>query len=92
MYRREPGLKRDEDTESELDRCDRPTMRLIDGVNEKRPTVLQVGDQYHAQDAANELSPARCRNCARSGVDRCCGHVSSPLQMFLYSSLRLVEL
>jgi hypothetical protein len=39
-------------------------MRFVDGVNEKRPTVLQVGDQYHAQDAANELGPARCRNCS----------------------------
>jgi hypothetical protein len=78
MYRREPGLQRDEDAERQLDRCNRPAMRFVDGIDEKRPTVLQVGDQYHAQDAANELSPAGCRNCACSGVNSCCGHVFRP--------------
>jgi hypothetical protein len=79
MYRREPGFEGDKDAERELDRCDRPAMRLVDGVNKKRPAVLQVGDQYHAQDAANELSPARCRKCAQSRVNCCCRHVSVPL-------------
>src|SRR5215471_17396503 len=75
---RQPGLERDEDTKRELDRRDRPAMGLVDGVNEKRPTVLQVGDQYHAQDAANELSPACCCNCARSGFNSCCRHSFLP--------------
>src|SRR5262249_27831396 len=78
MDRRQPGLERDEDTKRELDRRDRPAMGLVDGVNEKRPTVLQVGDQYHAQDAANELSPACCCNCARSGFNSCCRHSFLP--------------
>src|SRR5262249_56853133 len=77
---RQPSLERNEDAERKLDRCDRPAMRLVDRVDEERPTVLQVGDQNHAGDAAEELYPAcarRRRNRAfRPACDRC--HYSSP--------------
>jgi hypothetical protein len=34
--------------------------RLLDIRNEKRPTVLKVGDHDHADHADYELKPAMC--------------------------------
>ena len=41
---------------------------LIDRIDEKRPTVLQVRDHHHADDAEDELAPARrIRRACRCG-------------------------
>src|SRR5262249_15611112 len=59
----------DENGKRDLDRGPSPMIFLIDRIDEQRPAVLQVGDHHHADDAENQLSPAR-----RLGGGRSCGH------------------
>jgi hypothetical protein len=42
---------------------------LVDGVDEQRPAVLQVGDHHHADDADDELAPSS-NSRLRGGFDR----------------------
>jgi hypothetical protein len=49
LDRRQPRFQRNEDRKGDLDRGDRPTVRFVDRIDEQRPTVLQVGDHYHAK-------------------------------------------
>jgi hypothetical protein len=44
-------------TSVNLDCRSAPVKFLVDRVNEQRPSVLQVGDHSHAEDAADELAP-----------------------------------
>ena len=65
--RQQPGLAQDEDGEGDLDRRLAPVMRLIERRDEQRPAVLQVGDHHHADNAEDQLTPARvqCRHHLR---------------------------
>src|SRR5262249_2891862 len=49
---------------------------LIDRVDEERPTVLQVGNHHHADDAEDELTPAPSQRSRSAGACsiRCRGH------------------
>jgi len=53
----QPCLGGDENTKGNLDRRGAPVKFLVDRMNEQRPSVLQVGDHHHAEDAADELAP-----------------------------------
>ena len=57
--RDEPGLRQHEDREGELNRGAAPVVFLIDRPDEQRPPVLQIRDHDHADDAEEQLSPAR---------------------------------
>jgi hypothetical protein len=57
LERRQPGLKRDEDAEGELDVGDGPTLRLAHRRDEEGPAILQIGNHHHADDAGGELPP-----------------------------------
>ena len=57
--RQQPGLAQHKYREGELDGRPAPAMRPVDRQHEQRPAVLQVGDRHHANDAEDELAPAR---------------------------------
>ncbi len=61
LDRHQPRLDDDEDRERQLDRRQSPVILRLDRIDEQRPTVLQVGDEAHADDAEDELSPAKGR-------------------------------
>jgi hypothetical protein len=61
LDRHQPSLGGDEDAEGDLDGRGTPVIFLIDRIDEQRPAILQVGDHHHADDAADELSPASRR-------------------------------
>ncbi len=66
-----PCLERDEDAEGNLYPGNSPTVFLRHRIDEERPSILQVGDQHHADNADDELRPPiggrsrRCANCRR---------------------------
>src|SRR5476649_1186204 len=53
--RGQPGFRRDENREGELDVTQTPAARVVHRVDEQRPAVLKVGDQDHADDAKPQL-------------------------------------
>ena len=59
LDRHQPGFGQHEDGEGHLDRGAAPVVFLIDRIDEQRPAVLQVGDHHHADDAEDQLTPAR---------------------------------
>ena len=63
--RNEPGLGSDEDREGGLDRGATPMIFGVDRIDKEGPAVLKVGDHRHADDAANQLDPARSGGCWR---------------------------
>ena len=63
LDRYEPCLGQDEDREGDLNRRAAPMIFLIDRIDEKRPSILQVGDHHHADDAEDKLPPARRAGC-----------------------------
>ena len=57
FHRHQPCLGGDEDREGELDRRAAPVELGVDGIDEERPAILQVGDHRHAENAEGELPP-----------------------------------
>ena len=58
------------------------------GIDEKRPSVLQIGDHHHADDGQDEYRPSRPVNCGRPRINLCCYcHVFSPRRYFRFVSL-----
>src|SRR5262249_45153833 len=55
----QPRLKQNEQGKGDLDLSPLPVERLLDIGHKERPTVLQVGDHHHADDADDELNPAK---------------------------------
>ena len=78
--RNQPGLGQNEDREGDLDRGFAPMIFLIDGIDEQRPAVLQVGNHHHADDAGRQLAPPGAfRSYGRRFDCRdACGHLSLP--------------
>jgi hypothetical protein len=55
FHRHQPCLGNDEDAECHLDGGAAPVMLLVYRVDEQVPTILQIGDHHHADDANDEL-------------------------------------
>jgi hypothetical protein len=72
LDRYQPGLGEDEDREGDLDGRASPMVFLIDRIDEQRPSVLQVGNHHHADDAENQLPPTSRFRCARRCGWACC--------------------
>ena len=69
--RHQPGLGEHEDGEGDLDGGAVPAVLLPDRPDEQRPSVLQVGDHHHTDNADQQLQPAAGRRlCGRSLVRR----------------------
>src|SRR5690606_3983042 len=52
-----PGFGQHEDRESDLNGGTAPAMFCGDRIDEQRPTVLQVGNHRHGDDAEDQLTP-----------------------------------
>src|SRR3984893_1045885 len=80
LERNEPSLCKNEDGEGDLDRGFAPMIFLIDGIDEQRPAVLQIGNHHHADDAGRQLAPpGALRGYGRRFDCRsACGHLSLP--------------
>ncbi len=59
LDRRQPGLHQHEHREGDLDIGARPAEGFLDFRDEQRPGVLDVGGGDHADDANDQLCPAR---------------------------------
>jgi hypothetical protein len=79
----QPGLDDDEQREGKLDRGATPVILGVDGIDEQRPSVLQVGDHRHADDAHHELDPAEAAGWVGRGGEVWLSHrVSSDARFF----------
>src|SRR5437773_353572 len=58
LERDEPRLRQNEDGERHLNGRPPPVVPVVDRIDEERPTVLEVGDHRHADDAEDQLPPA----------------------------------
>src|SRR5215475_8230288 len=51
---------------------------LIDRIDKQGPTILQVGNHHHADNAKQELPPARCVRRCGGWCSRCNYHLLAP--------------
>src|SRR5438309_10434101 len=57
--RDQPGLGQNENSKRHLNCGTAPVVLLVHRIDEKGPTVLQVGNHHHADDAKSQLPPSR---------------------------------
>src|SRR5262249_21357190 len=81
VQRHQPSLHAYEGRERPLDGVAAPMIFLIDGIDERRPTELEIGHHHHADDSEYKLPPTLSRGCGDSdvGCAYCCHGSSLPL-------------